>query len=96
VRNFRLFLNGSYVARSSQTDQLAIAVVRRDAAGVPTWRLAQWIDLAKLNVVERNGEGVILEGAFATPVDMRLVCVIEAKDVTGRLRAESTETALNQ
>jgi hypothetical protein len=90
MRSFRLFLSGGYVARSAQHDQLAIAAVRRDAAGQPTWRIAQWIDLSELKVVERSGSGVILEGVFGQPIDMRLVCVIETRDVAGRLKADSS------
>ena len=94
IRSFRLFLSGSYAPRSAQPDQLAIASVRRDAAGQPTWCLGQWIDLANLKVVSRSRSGVILEGAFASAVDMRLVCVIEAKDVAGRLKADPTQALM--
>ncbi len=91
ARRFRLYLSGSYAGRSAERDQLAIAITRRDAAGMPTWRIAEWIDLASLGRSVCPGGAVILEGEFAQPADIRLACVIEHLDVVGRLQAAASQ-----
>jgi hypothetical protein len=85
IRQFRLFLSGSSVGRFAQPKQLAVAVDCRESTDDPAAKLTQWIDLAELEVVERNDQGVILRGTFAQPVDMRVVRVLEFKDITRQL-----------